>query len=235
MKNTLFLIILFSFALSGCIATSREIVDLKDEIYQLQIKLVDLQHNQADLSSKMDTVSSSMDALNSELQMSSSRMSLLGQRMDDIEANLSHRMDKLFEQMSGSKLSVAPSPSDLYQLAYSDFSSGKYDLAIVGFKSYIKKYPKGELAGQSKYYIGESHYSQSKWGRALKEFKSVEEDYPVTSLHASARLKRALCLELLGKVKEGRELMGLLIKDFPNSPESYTAKEKLESSKADGK
>jgi len=222
--------------LSGCLATSQEMVDLHDDIYQLQLKLNEVQRNQADLSSKMDNLSTQLGPLNSQLQETTNRMSLLGQRLDDVESNMSQRMNKLSEQLSGTALTVPPPPSEMYRLAYSDFSSGKYDIAIVGFKAYLDKYPAGELANLAQYYLGECYYSQSSWQNAYAQFDLVEKNYAASSSVPPARLKKALCLELLGKVKDSRELLARLVKDFPNSPEAATAREKLNiPGPADGK
>jgi len=218
-------------ALSGCVATSRELVDLRDDIYQLQLKLNEVQRNQADIASKMDSLSGSMNALNSELGDTRDRMSLLGQQLDDVEANFASRMNKLSEELSGSALKAAPPPSELYKLAYSDFSRGKFDLAMVGFKSYLEKYPQGGFADQAQYYIAESYYSLSEWASALQEFEQVETFYPKSSLMSSVRLRRALCLELLDRVEESKKVMESVIKDFPGTPEAHTAAEKLKTSK----
>ena len=225
----------FAFSLSGCLATSDEMLDLHDDIHELQLKLNELQRNQADLSVKMDNLGSQLGPLNSHLEETQNRMSLLGQRLDDVESNMSQRMNKLSEQMSGTALSVQPPPSEIYRLAYSDFSSGKYDIAIVGFKSYLDKYPQGELASRAQYYLGECYYSQSAWQNAFDQFDMVEKNYPKSDSVPAARLKKALCLELLGKVKESHDLLGTLVKDFPNSPESATAREKLGTTGPDGK
>ncbi|MHB9155250.1 MAG: tol-pal system protein YbgF [Endomicrobiales bacterium] len=222
-------------SISGCVATSGEIGGLRDDIHELQLKLNELHRNQADLSSKMDNLGSTMGPLTSQLTETQNRMSLLGQRLDDLESNLGQRMSKLTEHLSDSSLSVSPPPSEVYRIAYSDFSRGKYDLAIVGFKSYLDKYPQGELGGQAQYYLGECYYSQNKWDTALAQFEKVEKSYPYGESVPAARLKRALCLELLGRGKEGRELLRAVVKDYPNTTEAFTAQEKLKSYQTDGK
>ncbi len=222
-------------SLSGCLATSDEMLGIRDDMHELQLKLNEVQRNQADLSVKMDNLSAQLGPLSSQLQETQNRMSLLGQRLDDVESTMSSRMNKLFEQLSGTALKVPPPPSEMYRLAYSDFSSGKYDIAIVGFKSYIDKYPTGELANLAQYYLGECYYSQSSWQNAYDQFDLVEKNYPKSDQAAPARLKKALCLELLGKVKESRELLQTLVRDFPNSAESATAREKLNVPGSDGK
>jgi tol-pal system protein YbgF len=218
---------------SGCLATSEEMSGLRDDISQLQIKLNEVQRNQADLSAKMDNLSGQLTPLSSQLTDTQSRMSTLGQRLDDVESNMSLRMNKLSEQLSGSALKVPPPPSEVYRLAYSDFSSGKYNIASVGFKNYLDKYPSGELAGQAQFYLGECYYSQNNFQSAYEQYDLLEKNYPKSDLVPSARLKKALSLELLGKVQAGRDLMATIIKDFPNSTEAATAREKLKS--ANGK
>ena len=220
---------------SGCLATSQEMMGLRDDIHELQLKLNEVQRNQADLSVKMDDLSGQLTPLSSQLVETQNRMSLLGQRLDDVESNISLRMNKLSKQLSGTALKVAPPPSEVYRLAYSDYSSGKYGIAAVGFKNYVDKYPQGELASLAQYYLGECYYSQDNFQTAYEQFDLVEKNYPKSDSVPSARLKKALALELTGKVKEGRELLSSLIKDFPNSSEAETAREKLGSTGTDGK
>ncbi len=219
-----------SFFLSGCVATSQEMGDLREDIYQLQLKLNEVQRNQADIASKMDTFGTNMKSLSLELGDTQNRMSLLGQRLDDLESNLSQSMNKLSQQLSGSALSVPPPPSEVYRIAYSDFSKGKYELAVTGFRTYLEKYPQGELADQAQYYIGECYYSQSDWNKALEEFDAVEKNFPRSNLIPAARLKYALSLEQKGETQESRKVLQALVNDFPNSPESFTAQEKLRDS-----
>ena len=79
------------------------------------------------------------------------------------------------------------------------------------------------------------YFSQSNWQGAYDAFDLVEKNYPKSDSVASARLKKALALELMGKIKEGRELMLTVVKDFPNSNEAETAREKLSLAGPNGK
>jgi tol-pal system protein YbgF len=235
--GVLSLIGLSTFCLSGCIATSQEMIGLRDDIAQLQVKLTEVQRNQADLSVKMDTVNGSMGALTSALQETQNHMSLLSQRLDDVEANINQRVGKLSDQVSSSaaaapKMSLEPSPSDLYRMGYSDFSRGKYDVAATGFKAYLEKYPQGELAPQAQYYLGECFYSQNDWQNALDQYDLVEKMFPKSDVVAPTRLKRAQCLELLGKLSESRSILKSIIKDYPSSQEAAIAQDKLNPGKS---
>ncbi|MCX5779065.1 MAG: outer membrane protein assembly factor BamD [Elusimicrobia bacterium] len=228
-----------TLCLSGCIATSKEMIDLRDDIAQLQVKLTEVQRNQADLSLKMDTMNGSMGVLTSALQETQNHMSLLSQRLDDVEANISQRVGKLSDQSAppsvASRMGLEPTPSDLYRMAYSDFSRGKYDVAITGFKSYLEKYSKGELAPQAQYYLGESYYSRSEWQNALDQYECVEKLFPRSEVVSPTRLKKAQCLELLGKKGESGDMFKSIIKDFPGSQEAIIAQEKLHPAKSPAK
>lgn len=219
-----------ALSLSGCVATSREMIDLRDDIAQLQATLSIVQRNQADISVKMDSVSTSMGALTEELQATQNHMSLLSQRLDDVESNINQRVGRLSEKVAptgAASTAIEPAPSELYRMAYSDFSRGKYDVAYEGFKVYLEKYPKGELAPQAQYYMGECLYSQNDWRRALDQYDLVEKMFPRSDSVAPARLKQAQCLELLGQLRESRDVLKTIIKDFPNSQEATTARDKL--------
>lgn len=218
-----------ALSLSGCVATSGEMGNLRDDLHQLQLTLNELQHNQADLSAKMDTLGTDLGPLNAQLQETQNRMSLLGQRLDDLESNIGQRLTKITDNLPEAKISVTPAPSEIYRMAYSDFSRGKYDVAVTGFQSYLDKYPQGELGDQAQYYLGECYYSQNRWDEALIEFTKIEKNYPASASVPAARLKRALCLELTGKVKDGETLLKSVVKDFPTSAEAFTAQEKLKS------
>ena len=237
MKKNLVLIMIFCLplALSGCLATSQDMGDMRDDMYQLLTKLNEVQRNQADLSAKMDTVVGKMDMLGSKLEDTQNRMSLLSQRLDDVETNLSQRTGKLFEQLSGTALNAGPMPSDLYRMAYGDFSSGKYDLAITGFKAYLEKYSAGALADQAQYYIGESSLAKSDWQGAFDGFDAVEKHYPTSTLIPAVRLKKSECLEHLGKKADSAALLQALVKDYPASAEAQTAREKLGIPASNGK
>lgn len=216
--------------LSGCVATSREMIDLRDDIAQLQATLSIVQRNQADISVKMDSLTTSMSGLTEELQATQNHMSLLSQRLDDVESNINQRVVNLSEKMSPSgtgTASIEPAPSELYRMAYSDFSRGRYDVAYEGFRVYLEKYAKGELAPQAQYYMGECLYSQNDWNKALDQYALVEKMFPRADAVPPARLKRAQCLELLGQLRESRDVLKSIVKDFPNAQEAATARDKL--------
>ncbi|MDR3256873.1 MAG: tetratricopeptide repeat protein [Endomicrobium sp.] len=204
----------------GCIPlNSREITNLKGEVSQLQIQYRELQQNHADLYTKVDAASITIDVLNASMQDLQNKVFVLNQTIQDFQIILSKNLK------GNSSESVLP--SSLYQSAYGDFSMGKFDLAYSGFQSFVNEYPNVELVPQAQFYMGECFYSRKHWEKALEEYEKIEQNYKSSELVSSARLKMALCCELLGKNSEAKTIFLSIIRDFPQSQESLTAKEKI--------
>ena len=224
----IYLVVLFFF-LSGCIATSRQITELRDDISELRIQMSHIQRNQADISSKMDTGERSTSVLNEKLDDTKNRMSSMSQRMDDIYSGLSQRLDIVSEQFSGKTPRLAPTPGELYKMAYSDYAKGKYDLSIVGFRSYLEKYPQGELAHNAQYYLADSYFNKVDYKVALAEFEKHIEFYNYSDMLPSSKYKKGLCLVELKRPSEAREVFEDIIKKHPNTPEASQSKQKIQS------
>ena len=231
--NLFFLLTLAVF--SGCMATNRETLDLRDDMSQLQIRINELQQNQADLSSKMDKVLSNIGPLSTELKETQNRMSFLGQRLDDAQAAILTKMDKLSEKISGAPLPSTLVPTEIYNTSYADYERGNFDLAIKGFGSYLEKYPNTDLASSAGYYLGESYLSEKDYENALKSFRSVQTAYPNSEQAAAAMYKEAAVLGLSGKKDESETVYKNLINKYPNATEAIKAKEKLGIQEADAK
>ena len=213
---------------SGCVATSTEVSGLREDIYKLQLKINELQTNQADVSTKTESFSRKLDMLGSNLKETQNRMSSLGQKLDDVDANFSQRLDKLFEQLSGTTLSVAPSPSALYNLSYGDYSNGKYDLAITGFESYLEKYPNAELSDNASYYLADSYYSKESFGDAITKFEFFLNNKKNTELRPSALYKLADCYERTNNTEKSKSLLKQLFSEFPDSQEAKMSAQKVQ-------
>src|SRR3954447_5868798 len=67
----------------------------------------------------------------------------------------------------------APSPSELYDTAYADYTKGRYALAVQGFEDYLTAYPTTDLSDNAQYWIGESHFAQKKFPEAIADFEKL--------------------------------------------------------------
>jgi TolA-binding protein len=71
------------------------------------------------------------------------------------------------EEKTEEKTEQAPathlSSTEVYNMAYSDYRKGNFELAIDGFKMYREQFPESPLADNSLYWIGECYFSQRKY------------------------------------------------------------------------
>jgi tol-pal system protein YbgF len=139
-----------------------------------------------------------------------------------------------------------PQPQDLYQAAYLDFSKGSYDLAITGFREFLRRYPEQELAGNAQYWIGEAYWSlartQASGGQseratkaleqAIQEFRKVIANYPRGEKAPTALYKEALALIELKQPALAQARLEYLIDNFPQAEETPLARERLASLKS---
>ena len=230
MKINLLLLSLFLFV--GCFSSRQvDINSLEKEIASLQIKCAGLETKQAELYSKYEESLVNIDTNKASIQELYKKTVQLSQEVDEINIVLKNKA------CSASAVTDVRAPSKLYENAYNDFLIGKYEVAIMGFKAFIKQYKEHELAVQAQYYIAEALYSQNKFVDAYEEYSKVETNYPNSEFISSSRLKMALCLELLGKKQESIIVLQSILKDFPSSSEVFAAKEKIKiyNTKANGK
>lgn len=122
----------------------------------------------------------------------------------------------------------ALSPSRLYDLAWADYTAGNYDLAVEGFSSYVRSFPRSEFADNAQYYIGESYYQRGKLAEAVDAFGRVISTYPKSDVAGQAYYKRGLCFERLNQPDRAREAYDYLVKTFGETDAGRLAKQRLD-------
>jgi tol-pal system protein YbgF len=122
----------------------------------------------------------------------------------------------------------ALSPSRLYDMAWADYTAGNYDLAVEGFSSYVRSFPKSESADNAQYYIGESYYQRGKLPEAIDAFSRVFSTYPRSDVAGQARYKRGLCYERLNQPDRAREDYDVVIKTLGETDAGRLAKQRLD-------
>jgi len=122
----------------------------------------------------------------------------------------------------------AMSPSRLYDLAWADYTAGNYDLAVEGFASYVRSFPKSEAADNAQYYIGESFFQRGKLAEAVEAFGRVLSTYPRSDVTGQARYKRGVCYERLNQPDRAREDYDFVIKTLGDTDAGRLAKQRLD-------
>ena len=108
-------------------------------------------------------------------------------------------------------------PKRLYDTAYADYTAGQWSLAVQGFETYLKSYPKSDLADDAQYYVGESYSGDSKFREAVAAYERMIRDYPQSDILPEAWYKVGITYERLAQPDKARAAYEFAVKTFPES------------------
>ena len=120
------------------------------------------------------------------------------------------------------------SPSQAFETARSDYYMGNWSLAIQGFESFLKTFPKSDLTDDAQYYIGETCYMSGRFQDALAAYNAVIERYPASNTLPDAYFKRGMALKALGQIPQAKDSLAFVIKTYPSSDAAFLAKQALD-------
>lgn len=119
-------------------------------------------------------------------------------------------------------------PRRLYDTAYADYTAGQWSLAVQGFETYLKSYPKSELADDAQYYVGESYSGDSKFRDAVAAYERVIRDYPQSDILPEAWYKVGITYERLAQPDRARAAYETAVKNFSETDAGRLAKQRLD-------
>ena len=213
----------------------------------------------ADTGAKLDELLRSIEALQAKLDDTSRRLAELSQQIAASQseshagsANLSAapmagvgapRPNPIAPSSSTSSIAAppriggnaGPSPQQLYDTAYGDYTKGRYELSIAGFQEYIDRYPSTDLTDNAQYWIGEANYSEKKFDQAIREFDSLLRRWPQSDKASGALLKKGLALAELGRKAEAVVALQYVVHEYATSDEARIARQKLTALGADAR
>ncbi len=120
------------------------------------------------------------------------------------------------------------SPSQAFESARSDYYMGQWSLAIQGFESYLKTFPKSDLADDAQYYIGETHYMSGRFQDAVAAYDLVIERFPGSNTLPDAYYKKGLALASLGQAEQAKASLAFVVSTYPDSDAGRLAKQALD-------
>jgi tol-pal system protein YbgF len=119
-------------------------------------------------------------------------------------------------------------PKQLFDLAFGDYTAGQWDLAIQGFQTYLKAYPRSPMSPQAAFYIGQAHYAAGRFKEAIAAYDELIAGYAGAESVGEAYYKRGLAFERLGQHDQARQSLEMVIKSFPDSDTAHLARQALE-------
>ena len=123
---------------------------------------------------------------------------------------------------------LGTSPQRLFDQAFSDYTSAQWDLAILGFQSYVRTFPKSDLADDAQLNIASSYLNDAKYDKAIEACDSLIRTYPTANTIPDAYFKKGLALASLKQPDRAREAFEFVIKNYPDSDAGRLAKHRLE-------
>jgi tol-pal system protein YbgF len=226
----------------------------KEEVQKLNTS-VSQQTNQllksnADTGVKLDELSRQIEALQAKLEDTNRRLAELSQQIASTPGDLGRPAPTASSPTAPSvgaprantrggsspppgpppgSSPAGPSPQQLYDTAYGDYTKGRYELAIAGFQDYIDRYPSTDLSDNAQYWIGESHFSQKKYAESIRDFDALLKRWPQSDKAAAALLKKGYALAETNRRAEAAVALQYVIHEYPTSDEARLAKQKLSS------
>jgi tol-pal system protein YbgF len=119
-------------------------------------------------------------------------------------------------------------PQRLFDTSYGDYTAGNYSLAVQGFETYVRSFPKSTRAHEAQLYAAESLAYDKKDMEAVVAYDRVITNYPGTPSVPQAYYKRGLALERLGEIARAKESYEAVMKQFPDAQQATLAKQRLD-------
>lgn len=208
------------------VVISKDISSMCKTVNILEEKISAISNNQADERQTKENFIMNLQFLKEEINDLKNKLSHINDKISNLSlANLTDSKETQVES-ENQNLSTQ-SPESIYYTAYSDYLKKNYELAIQGFKQFIKLFPDNGLVDNSLYWIGECYYSQKMYQEAVNIFKELIEKYRDGDKIQAASLKRGFALIEMGKQSEGINALRELISKFPLSEEASLAQQKI--------
>jgi tol-pal system protein YbgF len=127
----------------------------------------------------------------------------------------------------GGPVALGTSPQRAWDTAYSDYTAGQYDLAVLGFEAYIKDFPRSDLADNAQVLIGKALMLDNKYDKAAEAFDKAIRAYPTGDAIPEAYYQKGVALQHLGQIDKARDAWDIVVKNYPDSTPATLAKQKL--------
>ena len=205
----------------------------KEEVQKLNASVAQqtnqLLKSNADTGVKLDELSRQIEALQAKLDDTNRRLSEVSQQIAAAPGGPPSPASPAIgaPRPNPPAAGGGPTPQQMYDTAYGDYTKGRYELAVAGFQDYIDRYPSTDLSDNAQYWIGESHFSERKFDDAIRDFDTLLKRWPKSDKAAAALLKKGLALQELSRRAEAVVALQYVVHEYPGSDEARLAKQRL--------
>jgi len=245
------------FLLPACVTSTqatrlqKDLDDVKRQVFQVQQDTAgsraqieemsrrggggDGSAGQAEIQSAIRSVLDQIQGLTERMEELKSRMAALSQEIQSLKS-AGPRSYNQVEGSGGAPASPVPQSSNgaaadaagaAFKTAYSDYSKGNYELAVMGFNEFLRAYPSNPLCADAQYWIGECLYSQGKYKEAGEAMDRAVEKYPSSEKLPAALLKKGYAQIESGQTPMAVATLQRLIDGYPQTDEARLAADRL--------
>ena len=225
-------------------SSKEEVARLNQSVSQQTTQLL---KSNADTGVKLGELTTQMERLEAKLEDTNRRLAQLSQQIAETQGDLSRMRQSAGTATPGAAPAddgppdatvgggPRPSPKELYDAAYADYTKGRYALAIQGFQEYLDLYPGTDVSDNAQYWIGESHYAQKKHREAIADFDKLLKSWPQSDKAAAAWLKKGYSQLELGQKADAVVSLQYVIHEHPTSEEARLARTRLRTLGVEGR
>ena len=205
---------------------------LTADLQSLQGRIEEDRHTVSQLMQRMDEQANRSSQLDSRLQglegrLTSSSESSLAKQETGREPKPTGPQEEKRVILPGRPPLSGLTPVEVYNLAYNDYLKGNYDLAVVGFQSFLKQFPDSTQTPLALYWLGECYYSKKDFFNAIETFDRVIKNFPKSEKVPKALLKEAYSYMEMGDKAKAKSYLKKVIEEHSLSEEANLAKNKL--------
>ena len=220
----------------------------------LQVQALDARVNRIDRivdNQSLVQMAQRMDALQSELRAANGRIEELQNAYD----SLRKQQRDLYADLDGRLKSAPPPPvvaapppqtteplvlpggdeQQQYSRAFDSLKNGDYAAAIAAFKQQAVAFPKGALADNTQYWLGEAYYVTRDYEHAAACFEYLLATFPNSRKAPDALLKLGYTQYEQKRVSVARSTLQLVVSRFPGTDAARLAAERLQKLPADAR
>lgn len=110
------------------------------------------------------------------------------------------------------------SETDQYQYAMAFLRKGQYEQASSALAAFVTAHPKGQLASNALYWLGESYYARGMFDQAAVRFAEGYQKYPDGAKGPDSLLKLGMSLGRINKRAEACTSLAELKRKYPDAP-----------------
>ena len=121
------------------------------------------------------------------------------------------------------------SAQKMYDASFADYAGGQFDLAVMGFETYIRMFPRTDKTDDAQLNIGNSLYGAGKNREAIAAYQKVISEYPQSDSLPVAYFKLGLTYEALKQIDLAKKAYEAVIEKYPLINEAILAKQRLDS------